>query len=121
MTRQPTAAVWLEAVERLAKAAQQPGETFEAAFARVTARGAGAAFMQMHRAPQGRLPAPVKVVYKASGAETAETQLHRMAVERAATNGRSYEIAMAGILATPEGERLWQKAHDEGPVNACPD
>jgi hypothetical protein len=121
MTRQPTAADWLAATERLAKSAQLPGESYESAFARVTTRGAGAAFLAMHRAPQGRMPASVRVVYKATGAETAETQLHRLAVEAASTSGDSYEQAMARLLATPEGEQLWVAAREaEGP-RRCPD
>jgi len=121
MTRPPSSADWLEATERLAEASRQPGESREQAFARVIRKGAGAAFMAMHRQPQGRMPARVTITYKSQQAENAEAQLHRLAVERAAADGRSYEQAMAGILATPEGGRLWQQSRDEGPVNVCPD
>ena len=121
MTRQATSADWLDACNTLAKAARKPHETEAQAFARVTAKGPGAAFLAMHRNPQGRMPADVRVVYKGQQAATAEAQLHRLAVETASTNGQSYEQAMAAILATPEGQQLWQKARNEDPVNACPD
>jgi preprotein translocase subunit Sss1 len=116
-----TAAQWLEAAERLAKAARRPDESEAQAFARVTASGAGAAFLAMHRHPQGRMPAAVRVVYKGQQAETAEAQLHRLAVDAASTSGESYEVAMSRLLATPEGERLWMQARAEGPSVACPD
>lgn len=103
-----TAADWLEAAERLAKADQRPGESFEQSFARVTSSGAGASFLKMARQPQGRIPAPVVVRYKGE-TETAEQELHRMAVARAKAEGQSYEQAMARELATPEGQALWQR------------
>lgn len=104
---------WLEAAEALAKAAQRPDESYEAAFTRVTARGAGASFLQMHRHPQGRIPGKLTLTYKAQP-DSAETQLHKMAVEAASTSGESYEQAMAKILATPEGEKLWMQSRAEG-------
>lgn len=117
----PTAAQWLEAAERLAKAARRPDESFEQAFARVTSKGAGAAFLAMYRQPQGRMPAAVRVVYKDRQAEDAEAELHRLAVEAAATSGESYEQEMSRLLATPEGNRLWQQARAEAPSVACPE
>lgn len=107
-----TAADWLEAAERLAKADQRPGESFEQSFARVTASGQGAVFMKMHRQPQGRIPAPVVVKY-AGETETAEQELHRMAVARAQADGSSYEQAMAAELATAKGAELWQRMRGE--------
>lgn len=121
MTRQPTAADWLTAAQSLATASQRPGESFEQAFARVVAKGAGAAFMAMHRAPQGRVPAPVRVVYKGERAENAEAALHRLAITKAASTGKSYEVAMAEALATPEGLALWQAAREAEEPRRCLD
>ena len=117
----PTAAQWLEACNKLAAAARRPDESFEQSFARVVKAGAGRAFLEMHRHPQGRLPARVTVVYKGQQAESAETQLHRLAVGSAHATGQSYEICMAELLATPQGLELWQKARAEGPSVACPE
>lgn len=104
---------WLEAAEALAKAAQRPDETYEAAFARVTARGAGASYLHMHRHPQGRIPG--KLVLKYAGqTDSAEAKLHKMAVQAASTSGESYEQEMARILATDEGEKLWMQSRAEG-------
>ena len=107
-----TAADWLEAAERLAKADQRPGESFEQAFARVTSSGAGATFLKMHREPQGRIPAPVVVRYKGQ-TESAEQELHRMAVEEAKASGLSYEQAMSRLLATAKGAELWKRMRGE--------
>jgi hypothetical protein len=104
---------WLAAAESLAKSARRPGETYEAAFARVTAKGAGASFLQMHRHPQGRIPGKLVLKYKGQP-DSAEAKLHRMAVEAASTSGESYEQAMAKILATREGEALWMQSRAEG-------
>lgn len=111
----PTAADWLDAVEALAKRARQPGESFEQAFARVTAKGPGAAFLALHRDPRGRLPEPVHITRKSDAAEAAEARLHRMAVSKARGSGETYEDAMSGVLATPEGVALWQAARDAEP------
>lgn len=116
-----SAADWLEAAELLAKASRQPNETEAQAFARVTAKGPGAAFLEMARQPQGRMPARVNVVYKGQQAQTAEAKLHAQAVEAAATSGQSYEQEMARILATPDGQQLWQQARNEAPSVQCPD
>lgn len=110
-----SAADWLDAVEALAKRARQPGESFEQAFARVTAKGPGAAFLALHRDPRGRLPEPVHITRKGDAAEAAEARLHRMAVSKARDSGESYEMAMSRLLATPEGLELWQAARDEDP------
>jgi hypothetical protein len=104
---------WLEAAESLAKSAQRPDETFEQAFTRVTAKGAGAGFLHMHRHPQGRIPGKLTLTYKGEP-DSAETKLHRMAVVAATASGESYEQAMAEILATPEGEKLWMQSRAEG-------
>lgn len=104
---------WLEAAEALAKSAQRPGETYEAAFTRVTAKGAGASYLHMHRHPQGRIPGKLTLTYKAQ-TDSAETKLHKMAVEAATASGESYEQEMARILATPEGEQLWMQSRAEG-------
>ena len=103
-----TAADWLQAAERLAKADQRQGESFEQAYARVVSSGAGATFLKMARHPQGRVSAPVVVKY-AGQTETAEQELHRMAVGEAQASGQSYEQAMSRLLATPEGAALWQR------------
>jgi hypothetical protein len=103
-----TASDWLESAERLAKADQRPGESFEQAFARVTASGQGAVFLKMHREPQGRIPAPVVVRYKGE-TETAEQELHRLAVAEAKASGESYEQSMSRLLATAKGAELWQR------------
>lgn len=116
-----TAADWLDACTRLAKAAQQPNETFEASFARTVSQGAGAAFLAMHRQPQGRMPAQVSVVYKGTAPASAEAKLHRLAVEAASTSKESYEQAMSRILATPEGQTLWQATRDESKARPCHD
>ena len=120
MTR-ATAADWLDACNTLAKAARKPHESEAEAFARVTAQGPGAAFLAMHRNPQGRMPASVRVVYKGQQAATADEALHRLAVEAASTSGQSYEMEMSRILATPEGLHLWQKSRAEGQSVQCPD
>jgi hypothetical protein len=113
MTKQPTVTEWLDQVETAARSAQRDGEAFSVAFARVLKAGAGQAFLDMQRQPQGRTPAPVKVLRKSPPAETAEAQLHRLAVEKAATStGTSYEQAFAAVLATPEGVQLWQASRD---------
>jgi hypothetical protein len=104
---------WLAAAESLAKSAQRPGETYEAAFARVTAKGAGAGFLHMHRNPQGRIPGKLTLTYKHQ-TDSAETKLHKMAVEAANESGESYEQAFSKILATPEGEQLWTQSRAEG-------
>lgn len=111
-TATATAADWLEAAERLAKADRRQGETFEQAYARVVSSGAGATFLKMAREPQGRIAAPVTVRYKGE-TETAEQELHRRAVVRAKADGGSYEQAMAYELATAEGQALWQRARGE--------
>ena len=104
---------WLEAAEALAKSAQRPDETYEAAFARVTARGAGASYLHMHRHPQGRIPGKLTLTYKHQ-TDSAETKLHKMAVEAANESGESYEQAFSKILATREGEQLWMQSRAEG-------
>lgn len=104
---------WLQAAEALAKSAQRPGESYEAAFARVTSQGAGAGFLHMHRHPQGRLPGKLVLTHKGA-TDSAETKLHKMAVEAASTSGESYEQEMAKILASPEGEKLWMQSRAEG-------
>lgn len=101
---------WLETLNRLAKAARRPDESEEQAFARVARTPAGKALLEMHRDPRGRIPAPVRVVYKGEPARSAEEQLHRLAVA-AAASGKSYEQAFASILATAEGKRLWAQAN----------
>lgn len=104
---------WLAAAESLAKSAQRPDETYEAAFTRVTAKGAGASFLHMHRHPQGRIPGKLTLTYEHQ-TDSAETRLHKMAAEAATTSGESYEQEMARILATPEGEALWMQSRAEG-------
>lgn len=104
---------WLDAAEALAKSAQRPGETFEAAFTRVTSQGAGAGFLHMHRHPQGRIPGKLTLTYKHQ-TDSAETKLHKMAMTAAAESGESYEQVFSQILATPEGEALWMQSRAEG-------
>jgi hypothetical protein len=103
---------WLTAAEALAKSAQRPGESYEAAFARVTAKGAGAGFLHMHRNPQGRIPGKLVLKYRGQ-TDSAETKLHKMAVEAANESGESYEQAFSKLLATPEGEKLWMQSRAE--------
>ena len=104
---------WLEAAESLAKAAQRPDETFEQAFTRVTAKGAGAGFLHMHRHPQGRIPGKLVLKYKGQ-TDSAATRLHKMAASAANESGESYEQAFSKLLATPEGEKLWMQSRAEG-------
>jgi hypothetical protein len=67
----------------------------------------------MHRNPQGRIPGKLTLTYKHQ-TDSAETKLHKMAVEAANESGESYEQAFSKILATPEGEQLWTQSRAEG-------
>lgn len=98
---------WLDLAENLAREQQRENESFAQSFARVTKGGAAAHAIEMHRAAQGRKPAPTRVVAKSAAVEVAEAELHRLAVHKVRDVGGSYEQAMAAILATPEGKNLW--------------
>lgn len=113
------AADWLGAMEKLARHAQLPGESYETAYARVLKTGPGKAFYAAHRDPQGRMPAAVRVVHKGEVPATAEAQLHRLAVEASTASGKSYEQNFAAILATPEGRQLWIQARAGEEITWC--
>lgn len=101
---------WLDLAETLASEQRQEGESFAQAFARVTKSGAAAHAIEMHRAAQGRKPPAMPALTKGAAQQAAEAELHRLAVVKARDDGRSYEQAMAELLATPEGKNLWTKA-----------
>lgn len=104
---------WNAGIEAIAKAQARPGETFEAAYSRVTIEDPDArAMLEMYSAARdaaqvrkaGRPRAFDDRVIKRSRIE--ET-LSALAMKRATVEGISYEMAFAKVLDTPQGADLY--------------
>ena len=103
---------WERAVDQIVKAAQQPGEPFESAYARATATGDGRAFLSAQRqaadgeavAKRGRPRETAPGIVKRGQIETALTAA---ALELAKARGTSFERAFADVLDTDGGRQLY--------------
>ena len=103
---------WERAVENIVKSAQQPGEPYESAYARMTATGDGRAFLSAQRqaadaehvAKRGRPRAADPGVIKRGQIEKA---LSAAALELAKARGTSFERAFADVLDTDGGRQLY--------------
>lgn len=103
---------WETAIDMLTKAAQRAGEQRESAYARVTASGTGAAFLDCLRKSQdreasdrrGRPREHQPGVIKRSAIEEA---LSAAAFQIAKAEGVSFEKAFTKVLETPAGSDLY--------------
>lgn len=103
---------WQAGIDRLAKAAQRPGEDFAVAYARVTATGEGAAFLTCLRKAQDteaalRRGRPREHHPGAITRSNIEKALAADALKLATAEGVSFETAFARVLDTPAGVRLY--------------
>ena len=103
---------WSSAVEKIAKAAQRPDETFESAYARATASGDGASFLAAQRqaedaeqiAQRGRPRQHEPGEIRRGQIEQA---LSAAALELATARGISFEKAFSDVLDTEAGRQLY--------------
>lgn len=103
---------WSAAVEKIAKAAQRPDETFESAYARATTAGDGAAFLAAQRQAEdaeqiGQRGRPRQHEPGDIRRGQIEQALSEAALQLAAARGTSFERAFADVLATPAGGQLY--------------
>ena len=103
---------WREGIDRLTKAAQHPGETYESAYDRTVRAGDGARFLDCLRKAEdtertdtrGR---PRKYDPGAVTRSKIEEALSAAALKVASAQGISFESAFAKVLQTPAGAELY--------------
>lgn len=103
---------WSAGIDRLTKAAQRPGETYAAAYARTVATGEGRNFLDCLRKSedQERTDArgrPRKYDPGAIQRGQIEKALSDAALKVASAQGISFESAFAKVLQTPAGSDLY--------------
>ena len=118
MPQYADATTWAAGLDHLARKAQRPGETYEQAYLRTAEAPDGRAiYKAMQQAADSEMRGiakrrsaagrptdrtPVEIVGDAS-----ETLLAKMAAERAAQDGCSFEQAYTRVVETAEGRELF--------------
>ena len=111
---------WSAGIDRLTKAAQRPGETYESAYDRTVRAGDGARFLDCLRKAedQDRLDARGRPRKYDPGAVTRskiEEALSASALKVAAARGISFESAFGLVLQTPAGAELYSALRAAAP------
>ena len=113
---------WQAGIDRLVRAAQHPGESYESAYARVTATGDGADFLKMQRAAEDEERADTRGrprLYQPTAITRSkiEEALSAAALKVAAAQGISFESAFGKVLQTPAGAELYADLRAAAPAS----